>query len=64
MKVRIDTARCVGHGMCHLLCPEVFSLSDEDGRAYVADEKVPAEYVHMVTQASRGCPEEAIQITD
>jgi ferredoxin len=61
MKVRVDYNRCVGHGMCNLACPEVFKLSDEDGRAEVADENVPEQFERAVRQAVLGCPEEAIE---
>jgi len=64
MKVRVDVARCVGHGMCHVVCPEVFALSDEDGRAFVLFDEVPQSSVHAAGQAARGCPEEAIQILE
>jgi ferredoxin len=64
MKVRVDEARCVGHGLCHIVCPEVFALSDEDGRAIAVDENVPQRLEHDARQAARGCPEEAIQIIE
>ena len=60
MKVRILEERCVGHGMCRLACPDVFHLSDEDGRAYVLSEDVPEEFEQAVDQAVRSCPEQAI----
>jgi len=64
MKVRVDLDRCVGHGMCNLACPEVFQLSDEDGRAQVLSEDVPAGLEKAVRHAAGGCPEEAVIIFD
>jgi ferredoxin len=64
MKVRVNLDRCVGHGMCNLACPEVFKLSDEDGRAEVADENVPPQFERAVRQAVQGCPEEAIETVE
>lgn len=64
MKVRILDERCVGHGMCRLACPEVFELNDEDGHAFVLKEDVPAELEEAVSQALRGCPEQAVLISD
>jgi len=61
MKVRVKAEVCVGHGMCTLACPEVFTLSDEDGHARVADEQVPPGLEDAVDQAVRGCPEGAIE---
>lgn len=60
MKVRVDSERCVGHGMCYLAAPDIFQLSDEDGHAYVLTEDVPADLDEAVLQAERGCPEQAI----
>jgi len=61
MKVIVKAEVCVGHGMCVLACPEIFSLSDEDGHALVVDENVPPELEDAVDQAVRGCPEGAIE---
>lgn len=63
MRVGIMEERCVGHGMCQLACPEIFALSDEDGRAFVRMADVPPELDEAVLQAERGCPEQAITIT-
>jgi len=62
MKVRVNPAVCVGHGMCKMAAPTVFELSDEDGRAIVIDENVPPEREDEVDQAVRGCPEQAISV--
>lgn len=62
MKLRIKDNVCVGHAMCILACPEMFSLSDEDGHAIIIKEEVPSEYEENVRQAERGCPEGAIEI--
>lgn len=64
MRVQIDDARCVGHSMCYLVCPEVFQLSDEDGHAYVVSETVPDALAGAVRSAAQSCPEQAIMIRD
>ena len=64
MKVRIDEERCQGHIMCAMACPEVFLIRDDDGHAYVADERVPAGLEERVRLASQCCPEKAIHISD
>jgi ferredoxin len=61
MKVRVKPEVCVGHGMCILACPEVFTLSDEDGHARVVSDEVPPGLEDAVDQAVRGCPEGAIE---
>ena len=62
MKVSIDDARCVGHGMCKLAAPEIFELSDEDGHGFVLQPQVPSALTEAVRQAERGCPEGAVRI--
>ena len=63
MKVRVNEATCVGHGMCRMAAPDVFELSDEDGHAYVRSEDVPPGLEEAVMQAERGCPEQAIELS-
>jgi ferredoxin len=62
MRVSVDAGICQGHAMCHLACPEVFHLSDEDGHAYVVDQHVPPQLEANVELALRSCPEQAIEI--
>ncbi len=50
--------------MCYLAAPEVFQLSDEDGHAYVLGEDVSPGLDEAVRQAQRGCPEQAIIISE
>ena len=62
MNVRIKTEACVGHAMCLLACPEVFSIDDLDGHAFVLLTEVPPSFEASVGQALNGCPEGAIEI--
>ncbi|MES2271208.1 MAG: ferredoxin [Pseudomonadota bacterium] len=64
MQVRVIEERCVGQGMCLLACPELFELSDEDGHAVLRSEDVPPTLEEAVRQACRGCPEQAIVISE
>lgn len=63
MKVRIESLKCVGHGMCRLAAPQIFDLSDDDGHGYVLSEDVPPGLEEAVEQAARGCPEDAVIVT-
>lgn len=65
MKVTIDARRCQGHGMCNMVCPDVFRYDDE-GFGYVAPEyeTVPASFRDAVRLAEIQCPERAIVITE
>jgi ferredoxin len=64
MKVAIDPKRCQGHGMCNMVCPQVFRY-DDDGFGYVAPEHetVPAALQDDVRLAEIQCPERAIVIS-
>lgn len=62
MRVRVKDEVCQGHGMCHLACPEIFQLSDEDGHALLVCEEVPPSLEANVERAVLGCPEQAIEI--
>lgn len=64
MRVKINNALCQGHAMCHLACPDLFKLDDDDGHAYVESELVPQGFEDAVDHAQRGCPEGAISILD
>ena len=40
MRVRVDRERCVGHGRCYVLAPDVFT-DDERGHCVVRVDPVP-----------------------
>jgi ferredoxin len=63
LKVAVNRKKCHGHGVCGLVCPQVFSYHD-DGYAYVSNENVPAEFAERVRLAAIQCPEQAIEITE
>lgn len=60
----VDLGKCVGQGMCVLYAPDIFVLSDEDGRAQVRQGSVPKDQEDAVRQAARACPEQAISLTE
>ena len=63
MKVQVDRERCVGHGRCYVLCPQVFD-EDEEGYAVVTAAEVPAALEEKVLLAADNCPEHAIAISE
>ena len=63
MKVRVDLARCVGHGRCYVLAPDVFE-EDERGHCVVVREHVPDAQVDEARRGSHNCPEGAIEVED
>ena len=62
MRLRVDLARCTGHGRCYDLAPELF---DEDERGYcvLLQAEVPEALRDKAQVAAENCPEEAISIT-
>jgi ferredoxin len=65
VKVRIDPDKCQGHGMCNMVCPQVFRY-DDDGYGYVHPDfgTVPAALAEEVRLAEIQCPERAIRIEE
>ena len=63
MKVRVDADRCVGHGRCYVLAPDVFE-DDERGHCVVKHEAVPPELAAQAKLGEENCPEAAISVED
>jgi ferredoxin len=64
MRVQVHADRCQGHGMCRLICPQIFRLNDDDGHATALTEAVPRELEEKALQAQRSCPEQAIEVEE
>ena len=62
MKVRVDAARCSGHGRCYTLAPHVFD-ADEEGHCVVIAAEVPAPHEREARSAVINCPEDALEIS-
>lgn len=60
----MDLDLCQGHARCYDLCPEVFDLDDEEGRAVVRNELVPPALQEAARSAVLNCPERAIIIVE
>lgn len=61
MKVSVDDEVCAGHGVCTVLCPDVFILEDEGYARAVVDE-VPAQHEAAARDAAMRCPTGAIRV--
>jgi ferredoxin len=59
MRVRVDRGRCVGHGRCYVLAPEVFG-DDERGHCVVRIPEVPPLLEDQARLGEENCPEAAI----
>lgn len=62
MKATINQAGCISCGLCVGACPEVFRMSDEDGKAEVYADPVPPEFREDALNAEGACPVSVIEI--
>jgi ferredoxin len=63
VRVRVDHGKCVGHGRCYVLGPEVFE-EDERGYCVIAVEEVSPELESQARLGAENCPEHAISVDD
>ncbi|MHC4993109.1 MAG: ferredoxin [Planctomycetota bacterium] len=59
--VSVDAEKCVGHGRCYVLAPEVFD-EDERGHCVVISAQVPDALAEDARKGERNCPEHAIRV--
>ena len=57
-KVRVDEDTCIGCGTCEGICPEVFQVSEEEGKSQVINPEGGPE--DLIQEAIDSCPMEAI----
>lgn len=62
MRVRIDDARCEGHGRCYALVPQLFAADDIGNSQAIADGTVAPELERQARLAAANCPERAVII--
>ena len=63
MKVTVDPERCVGHGRCYDLVPEIFG-EDDEGHCVILKAEVPKELEAKARLGAGSCPEQAIKIIE
>jgi len=61
VKVRVDLEKCVGHGRCYELAPDVFG-EDDRGHCMVLVVDVSGELETQARTAEANCPEAAIVV--
>jgi ferredoxin len=63
-KLQIDPNRCVGHGLCYTMVPDLIE-DDDRGIAHVrGDGNVPPDRLDALERAKKLCPEQAVLLTD
>jgi ferredoxin len=63
MKIRVDSSKCTGHGVCESFAPDVFEIAD-DGDLILKCEVVPDGVVDDVRRAVDSCPTLALWVED
>ncbi|HME48680.1 ferredoxin [Mycobacterium sp.] len=61
-RVSVDADRCVGHGRCYTLAPDVFD-ADEVGHSIVRVGEIPGELHEHALIGEQNCPEQAIRLS-
>ena len=61
LRVVVDDERCVGHGRCYEIAPEVFG-DDEYGHCVLLVTAVGPDQRDAVLRAEQNCPEQAISV--
>ena len=65
MRLTVDADRCMGHGRCYAVAPDLLSY-DEEGfvtiRGQVID--VPEDQLEAAREAVESCPEEAVHLIE
>jgi ferredoxin len=61
VRLRLDDAKCTGHGRCYVLGPDVFG-EDDAGHCVLRMIDVPAALADQARTGEQNCPEGAIEI--
>lgn len=63
MKITVDGSRCMGHGRCYTLAPDLLTY-DEQGYVTIRDTviDVPQDQIDAAEEAEASCPEEAVSL--
>lgn len=64
MKAIVNKDTCIGCGLCASMCPDVYNLDDEEGKAEAIDEEIDESLIDEAMEARDSCPVEAIDIKE
>ncbi|QUH30376.1 ferredoxin [Vallitalea guaymasensis] len=62
MKGFVDEETCIGCGLCPSICPEIFEMDNETGKAIAKDIEIADDTLEDAKDAEEQCPVEAIDI--
>ncbi len=74
-KVSIDRDQCIADMACTALCPDVFEMNEEDGKAQIVEKYrkskesieegiVPENLKSCVEEAANACPVQIIHVEE
>jgi ferredoxin len=63
MKVKVDTTKCSGIGLCEMAAPAVFEVGD-DGQSHAFNPEPSEEERPAVEEAVSNCPTGALSVED
>lgn len=63
MKIRVDYAKCSGHGLCEEIAEDVFEVG-KDGQVHLLCEDVAEDRRSTMQEAVDECPTQALSISD
>jgi ferredoxin len=66
MRVVLDSDRCVGHGRCYALAPEVYDADDEGHclMQFGPDDAIPTDLEAKARLGAANCPEQALTVVE
>ncbi|WP_310604345.1 ferredoxin [Anaerosporobacter sp.] len=63
MKATVDQDGCISCGVCVSVCPEVFSLNENDISEAIEGD-IPSDSTEAAQEARDSCPVDVISITE
>jgi ferredoxin len=63
MKLRVDTTKCSGIGLCEMTAPAVYEVGD-DGQSHVLKDEPSTDELPAVEEAIANCPTGALSLQD
>ena len=63
MKIIIDYEKCIGCGLCFMLCKKYFTL-DDDGYCQLKKEKIQKEDLDSIKKIISACPTKVIKVKE
>jgi len=63
MHITVDSAGCVGSGLCSLAVPEIFDQDERDGTVVLVADRPAPDLHDAVLEAAELCPVQAISTT-